>query len=200
MDSSGEGLCIDLCHFPAKLRARSATILVISTAFVVFTYIFRSLIVNRRPLKICLAKHYNFVIISHTCRLIPAEVKPPRLMKWIGRSPLWSGLRLPFSLSCRRDDRNPLSSRENRDSALMSLPYCGWCTRRPITRRVSLCDVNRKFLLKWRDGLRVASLRNTRECDELMPLFHGRTPIQTVTALLANQVCLVCARALVVQP
>ena len=31
-----------------------------------------------------------------TCRLITTEVKPPRLMKWIGRSSLWSGLRLPF--------------------------------------------------------------------------------------------------------
>ncbi len=47
-------------------------------------------------IKICLAKHYNFVMIGRTCRLITAEVKPPRLMKWIGRSSLWSGLRLPF--------------------------------------------------------------------------------------------------------
>jgi hypothetical protein len=30
-------------------------------------------------LKICLAEHYKFVIIPQTCRLIPAEVKAPRL-------------------------------------------------------------------------------------------------------------------------
>ena len=47
-------------------------------------------------IKICLAEHYKFVMIGQTCRLITAEVKPPRLMKWIGRSSLWSGLRLPF--------------------------------------------------------------------------------------------------------
>ena len=47
-------------------------------------------------IKIWLAEHYKFVMIAQTCRLITTEVKPPRLMKWIGRSSLWSGLRLPF--------------------------------------------------------------------------------------------------------
>jgi hypothetical protein len=53
--------------------------------------------------KICLAKYYKFVMIGQTCRLITAEVKPPRLMKWIGRSSLWSGLRLPlFNSNCQQ--------------------------------------------------------------------------------------------------
>jgi len=59
-------------------------------------------------LKICLAIHYNFVMVAQTCRL--AEVETPQSV--------WSGLRLPFcaNFKCAAERETP--TRDQRRQSL----------------------------------------------------------------------------------
>jgi hypothetical protein len=119
-------------------------------------------------MKICLAKHYNFVMISETCRFngrgseasAVNEVDRPQLV--VEASCGCPSARLPETLY---------------GSKILRAAFCLNSTNAPHSPSAAV-----RFYLAEEEHSRMR---------RIMPLFHGRTPNQKCNALLANQAYLV---------